>query len=140
MLILQNQDTHMLFYKSKIYIMKLNLFPDCHLPACDLTKCQSILQNYYFVLMILVKVQIMQNAQKKSKEFNPNSRRCILGMHESQKHTHTHFRILVNPGPIPVSWKTRLKLVTSILPITITLTVNCVLKSRDSYASYIVGK
>ena len=97
MLILQNQDTHMLFYKSKIYIMKLNLFPDCHLPACDLTKCQSILQNYYFVLMILVKVQIMQNAQKKSREFNPNSRRCILGMHESQN-THTHTHTLQNFG------------------------------------------
>lgn len=55
-------------------------------------------------------------------------------------HTYTHFRILINPGPIPDSWKTRLMLVTSILPITITLTVNCVLKSRDSYASYIVGK
>jgi hypothetical protein len=65
--------------------MKLNLFPDCHLPACDLTKCQSILQNYYFVLMILVKLQIMQNAKKKSREFNPNSRRCILGISAVKK-------------------------------------------------------
>lgn len=101
MLISQNQDTHTFSFKSKIYIIELNLFPDCHLPAHELTKCQSILQNYLYFLMILVKVQIMRDAIKKSREFNPNSRRCIPRMHESQN-THVHtLRNFDKPGSNP---------------------------------------
>lgn len=89
MLILQNQDTHMLFYKSKIYITKLNLFPDCYLPACDLTKCQSILQNYYFFLMILVKVQIMQNAKKNQESLTRIHEDAFSECTNPKTYTHT---------------------------------------------------